>query len=193
MKNNEESKYEKKFCEFEELKQTVSDGEDDDNEEVIEALTNKENSEIDKDSDEENDAFNFQQTRAKKPSGAPSDYLLRESRIGNLLRNSIYEQKVKRVSDASKFQKNIDPLTTPEIIEEAVESIKKIDKPDQIKEKSVKLSGNKDVNAKSEVKHHTKSNLFNLLYLEQTQNLNKNDTMKNDVKRLKGRNQFKFI
>ena len=63
--NNEELKYKEKFDKLDEIRQTVSDGDDDDEAEVVEVITTKDGSEIDKDSDEENDAFNFQQTRAK--------------------------------------------------------------------------------------------------------------------------------
>ena len=159
--NNQEFKYENKYGDFEELKQAESDGDDEDNEvEVVEVTTGKDGSEIDKDSDEENDAFNFQQTRSKKPTGVPSDYLLRESRIGNLLRSSIYEQKAKRPSEIHGQLSNLTPQTSQAVViktEETKKISNPVPKPDNKAEKSVKLVSSKDQVARSEPKSQKKS------------------------------------
>lgn len=97
---------------FSKLKETVSDneseGEEDKNSEEptsarLHTGLNKDQSEYNN-SDEDNEAFNFDASRTRKVSIATSNYWGRNSRIGNIMRTSQYERVQKRKTVSSELQ-----------------------------------------------------------------------------------------
>ena len=98
--------------------------------------------------DEEADAFDFDQSRVRKNTISNEEIINRESRIGNILRNSIYEKCVsisrKTVSTPSESNINPKPSKLSEIIKK--DSTKNMNKQKTIKEA-------KEVEKKHRIEH----------------------------------------
>ena len=150
---------------FTKLQQTVSGDEDSEEENKSEynktLQTNKSHSEFGDISGEEHDAFDFEQSRVRKSTISTSQYLPKESRIGNMIRRSVCERDSIRVPNSDTSSVAVKPNFSSDLDEIPETSIKK----EQSQKKKSSSDTKKNTKKKNIIQHKSVSQSMYLLFL----------------------------